>query len=185
MAAVNRTTTLVTNLGPARRITYYPPNGRDFGSGESVEMSGLLEVDLHLAQRTADLAKMLKEQQDGLVDVLYNINSSVLNINTLSTLNVAMAALVTVANGSLATLAPILGGVVTGGLVQPLLNGVALQVADSNAHKTLFPCYFSADGGTTAKALGHVTVGDHLYWNGSVAGYQLAVSDLITFLYIS
>lgn len=45
-------------------------------------------------------------------------------------------------------------------------------------------CYFSNDGGTTAKAFGNESQGDLLYWNGSIAGYELDTADLITFDYI-
>lgn len=47
-------------------------------------------------------------------------------------------------------------------------------------------CYFSSDGGVTAKTIGsggNLTAGDLLYWNGSIAGFQLATTDLITFDY--
>jgi hypothetical protein len=45
-------------------------------------------------------------------------------------------------------------------------------------------CYFSADGGTTPRAFGSEQAGDLLYWNGSVAEYELETDDFITFDYI-
>jgi hypothetical protein len=47
-------------------------------------------------------------------------------------------------------------------------------------------CYFSADGGITARTLGpggNLAAGDLLYWNGSIAGFNLATSDTITLDY--
>jgi len=37
-------------------------------------------------------------------------------------------------------------------------------------------CYFSADGGTTAKTLSTIAAGDQLIWNGVIAGFELLVS---------
>ena len=45
------------------------------------------------------------------------------------------------------------------------------------------PIYFSADGGTNAKTIANITAGDSLYWNGSVAGYQLEASDDLDITY--
>lgn len=44
-------------------------------------------------------------------------------------------------------------------------------------------CYFSADGGTTARAIASIVAGDTLYWNGTNAGYDLAVTDQISMDY--
>lgn len=44
-------------------------------------------------------------------------------------------------------------------------------------------CYFSNDAGASARAWVDVTLGDTLHWNGSVAGYELATSDVIDFVY--
>ena len=44
-------------------------------------------------------------------------------------------------------------------------------------------CWFSSNGGTTAKALNAIAASDVLYWKGSVAGYQLAATDKITLAY--
>ena len=44
--------------------------------------------------------------------------------------------------------------------------------------KTL-DCYWSDDGGATAKALAAIGAGDELYWNGTIAGHNLSVTDHI------
>ena len=65
------------------------------------------------------------------------------------------------------------------GMVQVFVNGV---MAELKGDKTA-DCYFSADGGTTARALTAIAANDVLYWNGSVAGYELEATDKITLVY--
>ena len=43
-------------------------------------------------------------------------------------------------------------------------------------------CYFSADGGTTARAFSDIILGDELIWNGFISGFDLITSDLIEIL---
>ncbi len=68
------------------------------------------------------------------------------------------------------------------GYVQVFINGVKATVGSGVKTKD---CYFSADAGTTAKAIAAIASGDKLYWVGSVAGYQLAVTDKIDFDYVA
>jgi hypothetical protein len=71
----------------------------------------------------------------------------------------------------------------TGGDVQVFVNGQAVEVG---ANATLSHAYFSADSGSTAKTLGvggTLNAGDILYWNGIAAGYQLAATDSVLFIY--
>ena len=63
--------------------------------------------------------------------------------------------------------------------VRVMVNGIEVGLAGD---KTL-TCYFSADGGTTARAIADIASGDTLYWNGSVAGYQLDANDKINIIY--
>ena len=44
-------------------------------------------------------------------------------------------------------------------------------------------CYFSADGGVTAKSSIDIAAGDTLYWMGSLAGYELDATDEIDLVY--
>ena len=37
--------------------------------------------------------------------------------------------------------------------------------------------YFSNDGGTSARLIADIEAGDTLYWNGSIAGYELDATD--------
>jgi hypothetical protein len=62
------------------------------------------------------------------------------------------------------------------------INGLTEKVGQLTA-----PCYFSNDGGATAlsnyMSPAH-SAGARLYWNGSIAGYQLAATDLIEITYL-
>jgi hypothetical protein len=66
--------------------------------------------------------------------------------------------------------------------VQVFVNGVKTAVGNGVKTKA---CYFSGDSGTTARAISAIVSGDKLYWVGSVAGYQLAVTDLIDLDYVA
>lgn len=68
-----------------------------------------------------------------------------------------------------------------GAYVAVRVNGIGYTVGDGVRTKD---CYFSGDGGATARAFGAIVATDKLYWNGSIAGFQLAAStDIIDFLY--
>lgn len=67
------------------------------------------------------------------------------------------------------------------------VNGVSYTVGD--AVKTT-SCYFSNDGGATAKSFtsshpnGKISQGDSLYWNGSIAGFELVSNWEISIHYL-
>ena len=67
------------------------------------------------------------------------------------------------------------------GMVDVLVNG--LQYTLGQGTKISVDAYFSADGGTTARAIAAIVAGDTLYWNQSVAGFNLAVIDKISLNY--
>lgn len=67
------------------------------------------------------------------------------------------------------------------GVVHVFVNGLRASVGDASTAKE---AYFSRDGGTTPLAFSALDTGDILYWNGIVAGYDLAnATDLVSFLY--
>lgn len=77
------------------------------------------------------------------------------------------------------TVTPALGGNVT-----VFANGIRAKLGDGNRDDlgdftNNVECYFSADGGTTARAINAIVAGDTLYWNGTHAGYDLLVTDQI------
>jgi hypothetical protein len=55
-----------------------------------------------------------------------------------------------------------------------------VQVPIGNGVKTK-SCYASRDGGATALSLNSLKAGDTVYWNGSIAGYELSTSMLISY----
>ena len=97
-------------------------------------------------------------------------------------LNKHMPALDTSSDGDLASNTPIARTPGGDGMVYVELNGVAVHLGD--AVKTR-DCYFSKDEGATARAIADITAGNLLYWNGSIAGFELTTSDFIDFLYIA
>src|SRR5262245_56989745 len=60
------------------------------------------------------------------------------------------------------------------------VNGIDYVVGDGVKTKD---CYFSGNAGTTARSFGSIVSGDKLYWVGSVAGFQLATTDKIDFVF--
>jgi hypothetical protein len=96
-----------------------------------------------------------------------------------------MVASVTVADGSLACATAVAqnpaASSAAGGYVFVEVDGALINPGDGT--KVAVPCYFSGDGGTTARAMKSIVAGDFCYWNGSVAGFQLAASDLISFIF--
>lgn len=183
--AVHLVKTIVTNLGATRRLDYIPPNGRVVESYTSVTIPGLLDGHLYLAKREDLLARFYAEQSEGLIDVVFEIDGIAGSTGVLATGNADMAAMSTTADGDLASAIPVAQTPINSTYVAVLINGVGARVANGPSQQTTRDCYFSADMGATAKALGAVAVGDRLYWNGSIAGYELETTDIISFLYTS
>ena len=99
--------------------------------------------------------------------------------------NKAMVASLTTADGQLACATAVATTVspssAAGGYVGVRVNGVSYLVGD--ATKVGVACYFSADGGATARSMKAIAAGDLLYWNGTIAGFQLDPTDSVDFLY--
>lgn len=66
------------------------------------------------------------------------------------------------------------------GYVQVLVNGIAYILGDGVKTKD---CYFSVDSGLTARAISAIVAGDELFWNGVIAGFDLATTDDVDFNY--
>lgn len=97
-----------------------------------------------------------------------------------STSNKFMVASVTTADGDVACATGMVGTPNNGSFVGVVINGDSPEIG--NAVKTK-DCYFSSDLGVTAKAFNSIITADKLYWNGSIAGYQLSVTDKVSFEY--
>lgn len=99
--------------------------------------------------------------------------------------NKGMAASLTTADGQVACATTVAttpaASSTLGGYIAVRVNGVGYEIGDGT--KVAVDCYFSGDGGTTARAMKSIVAGDLLYWNGSVAGFQLATTDRIDFVY--
>lgn len=96
------------------------------------------------------------------------------------TSNKWMTASVTAADFAEACATAIASTPASGSFVQVMVNGQTQDLGDGVKTKD---CYFSGDSGTTARAIAAIVATDKLYWVGSVAGFQLAVTDKISFLY--
>jgi hypothetical protein len=97
---------------------------------------------------------------------------------TQNTYNLDMSASTTINDGDLACSIPILSSPKS--FVRVAINGLEVSVGIGK------DCFFSDDGGITPRENNNELIGDYLYWNGSIAGYQLSVSDgdEIDFLYL-
>ena len=94
--------------------------------------------------------------------------------------NKEMTASVTTADFQVATATAIAATPAGDAYVRVSVNGLAASLGDGVKTKD---CYFSADGGTTAKTIANIAAGDLLYWVGSVAGYELDATDRLDFEY--
>lgn len=90
-----------------------------------------------------------------------------------------LTALVTAADNAKATLSTVTAAPGGDGDIQVRVNGVHMQVSDNNSGE----CYFGQGDTTTARAKSAVVAGDTLRWNGTVAGFELAATDKIDFVY--
>lgn len=94
--------------------------------------------------------------------------------------NKQMAASVTSADFQAASAVTLVSTPANDAYVRVMVNGIGVNLGDGVKTKD---CYFSSDSGTTAKTIANIAAGDTLYWVGSVAGYQLAATDIIDFDY--
>jgi len=70
------------------------------------------------------------------------------------------------------------------GYVRIEVNGLGYVPANGNSERTTAHCYFSGDGGTTARAFGAIVATDKLYWNDSKAGCSLSGTDGVSMYYV-
>ncbi len=65
-----------------------------------------------------------------------------------------------------------------------VIGNVIYIPADGNGEKATAPCYFSGDGGTTARATAARVATDKMYWNGVQAGFDLDPATMtVNFMY--
>jgi hypothetical protein len=189
--AIGLLRTRIKNLGAPRRLHYILPNGKFLATNEEIFVPGVLESTIALSQRPALIAQLQADLDALLVEVEHFIGLvpiGTANVTAtdakFSILNVDMNALTTTADGDLACATPILEQPKYDSFISVVLNGAVQRMAKNEAERTSNACYFSNDGGLTAVNLSNITIGDELYWNGSVAGYELQAVDKFTFLYL-
>jgi len=106
---------------------------------------------------------------------------------TPTTANKGMTAATTTVDGDLACPTPVAltpaSSSANGGYIGVGINP-AFPYIVGDGTKVGVDCYFSGDGGVTARLLRDVVAGDFLYWNMSVAGFNLdATKDQVSFFY--
>ncbi len=68
-----------------------------------------------------------------------------------------------------------------GSYIGIFVNGILQVLGDASKVKD---CYFSVDGGATARDILAIVAGDTLYWNGVLTGYNLDATDFIDMNYL-
>lgn len=181
----NRAVTLLTNLGPRRRLPYVLPSGLTLRRNQQVQLSGILETQISLSHNQALIELFLRELEEGLISVEYRIDglspSGPVDVTALlSRGNINLTPAPT--SGNFWPTGILLGETPSGqGAVVVDVNGITASVGDGV--KTA-DCYFSTDGGVTAKTIDDFLIGDELIWNGVIAGYDLDADDRVSFLYV-
>jgi hypothetical protein len=66
------------------------------------------------------------------------------------------------------------------GSINVVVNGVSVNEGDGVKTAEV---YFSNDGGVTARSIANIEEGDELYWNATIAGFELTVEDSIDIEY--
>ena len=66
------------------------------------------------------------------------------------------------------------------GAVSITVNGLGANIGNGVKVEA---CYFSNDGGASAKSIANISAGDTLYWNGSIAEFELDSTDEIDIVY--
>lgn len=99
-----------------------------------------------------------------------------------------LVALNTTLDGDLASNTPITNTPVDGCYVEVRVNGVEYEVGDATTNA---PCYFATPGSPhlpksfgSLHPNGQVTAGDYLYWNASLAGFNLSAGRRISLIYL-
>lgn len=99
------------------------------------------------------------------------------------TTNKNLSASATTTDGDAATATTVSNANAMAGYFGVRVNGVHYNVGDGT--KINVDCFVSGDAGVTARAMSAIVAGDTLRWNGSIAGFQLATTDKIDFVYAS
>lgn len=170
-----------TTVGPPLPSTIlHAPN--HIRGGPDIIDADRLVITFNPTNYTPDASPPEAGDVDDLTAHLKGIDDAILSGNAVpSQLNKDMTPSSTASDGDAAIGAP--GIVVTpsfDGYVAVMVNGQICHVGDGV--KTT-ECYFSGDGGTTARLIDDIISGDTLHWNGSIAKYEITISDRLEFLF--
>jgi hypothetical protein len=138
--------------------------------GKQIQSNSITQSKLNLTTLSATTA---------LATVEY-VNLSGGTKKTWSMNNYSMSASITLSNGDLACVTPIIDKPYS--TVSVKINGLEVSVGGVSA---MYDAYFSPDSGTTIRAIGEEKQGDYLYWNTTNAGYNLDNNDIIDFIYLT
>ena len=186
MAAPVYTHTLVTNLGPRRRVPYIPPAGQVMDHDEVLTVGGLLEVLLVMGDRRL-WKEFVADEAKGWVALTYDFGAATVVIpdpgrTGLYPGDQDLFAAPSAGSDGADTGVAISVLPASNSLVEIHVNGVRCALGDGAKDRAF---YFSGDGGTTPKPIASILPGDELYFNPTVAGWDLEVTDRISLIYVT
>ena len=176
MRIYNKLNKLIYTIDPNRSYFLYQSNIVIIRTTDKVDI--LLSFPNN--EEASDALIRLNYVKNLLIGPLYPLLPEIIETGR-SKANLNMSAEITVNDGNLACNTAILDTPVRASFIKVFVNGIEVNVGGATYP---YDCYFSSDGGTTVKTLGYEKIGDKLYWNYSVANYNLDVIDLIDFHYL-
>lgn len=138
-------------------------------------------LDFETASECNDALLKLNSIKQTLISMVESSGVTNLKTNVFSKNNLNMSANITTHDGDLACDNSIIDIPISNSLVRVFINGLEVNVGGK-----MFPyeCYFSNDG-INVRNIGDERQGDKLYWNGTIANYQLDQNDSIDFIYLT
>lgn len=154
---------------------------RRLTENESVE---IVPSMIFLAQEGTYAEKMFRLTTNGPITIdstslVFTVESTLsAPVPTLSNKN--MTGSTTTADGDQATSTTVASTPAQDGWVQLLVGSVPETIGDGDK---LSAAYISGDNGSTARTIAAIAAGDKIYWNGSIAGYELNSSYKLHLIY--
>ena len=147
-----------------------------------IENKNQIQLDFSSSQEAVDALIKLNNYKKIITDKNVIPSPSPYKGAVFSKSNLNMSTLDTINDGDLAVLTGITDTPLEDNFVRVTVNGLEVNVGGKDYP---YDCYFSNDDGITHRNLGEEQIGDKLYWNPSIAGYNLDSSyDKIDFIYL-